>query len=351
MVGGMPSGPHESVVEATELPDVQRWLLEQRGVKLPQYHLVRQGPTEARKLTPRTFRSDGVTIYCDAANRPVAATVREVQHDFEPNKLWMWKVYAAHLQEQEKGVVVLLLVYCPNPKVAERYRACFEDELRGDCSLILRPYFYTSADIPWVTSVEEAEANPALTLLSVVCHGQEAGIEKSFRGMAAALPLLGNEYRHRYHEMILAGLPEPQRKVWEAVMTTAVSRRYLSEVFNEIDSAARNEGLAEGEAKGRAEGEAKGRAEGEAKGRAEGEAKGRAEGEAKGRAEALVTILRVKGIDVPNATRQRIMSCTDPALLDTWIARATTMTTIHDLADLLGPDSPDPGRSGQSRDV
>ncbi|MBX6391200.1 MAG: hypothetical protein IRZ08_19785, partial [Frankia sp.] len=244
----MPSGPHESVVEATERPDVQRWLLEQRGVELPQYDFVRQGPTEARKLTPRTFRSDGVTIYCDAANRPLVATVREVQHNFEPNKLWMWKIYAAHLQEQEKGVVVLLIVYCPNPKVAERYRTCFEDERRGTCSLILRPYFYTPADIPWVTSVEEAEANPALTLLSVVCHGQEAGIEKSFKGMAAALPLLGKEGGRRYHEIILAGLPEPQRKVWEAVMTTAVNRRYLSEIFNEIDSLAETRGRNEGRA-------------------------------------------------------------------------------------------------------
>ncbi|MBX6391701.1 MAG: hypothetical protein IRZ08_22395 [Frankia sp.] len=45
----------------------------------------------------------------------------------------------------------------------------------------------------------------------------------------------------------------------------------------------------------------------------------------------------MKGIDLPDAARRRIMGCTDAALLDSWIARATTMTSAHDLADVLEP--------------
>jgi hypothetical protein len=70
------------------------------------------------------------------------------------------------------------------------------------------------------------------------------------------------------------------------------------------------------------------RAEGEAKGRAEGEAKGRAEGEARGRAEALLTILETRALPVSEAERARIAECTDLALLERWIKRAVTASSV-----------------------
>jgi hypothetical protein len=64
-------------------------------------------------------------------------------------------------------------------------------------------------------------------------------------------------------------------------------------------------------------------------GRTEGRTEGRAEGEAK----ALLAILNARGIPVPDDVHTRITTCTDLDQLDTWISRASTATTIHDILD------------------
>jgi predicted transposase/invertase (TIGR01784 family) len=61
------------------------------------------------------------------------------------------------------------------------------------------------------------------------------------------------------------------------------------------------------------------------------EAKGRAEGEAKGRAHALVALLRARGLDVPPVLQERILACEDLAVLDGWIARAATASSIDEV--------------------
>ena len=54
---------------------------------------------------------------------------------------------------------------------------------------------------------------------------------------------------------------------------------------------------------------------------------GRAEGEAR----ALLGFLDARGIDVPDAARERIMQCTDLDQLETWVRRAVTVSTIEEL--------------------
>ncbi|MBD0842746.1 hypothetical protein [Streptomyces sp. TRM68416] len=57
----------------------------------------------------------------------------------------------------------------------------------------------------------------------------------------------------------------------------------------------------------------------------------RAEGRAEGRAEDVLLILDTRGIEVPDAARERIASCTDLDELRTWLTRAVTATTADDL--------------------
>ncbi|MFT3774669.1 MAG: hypothetical protein QM820_55670 [Minicystis sp.] len=68
-------------------------------------------------------------------------------------------------------------------------------------------------------------------------------------------------------------------------------------------------------------------------GRDEGRKEGRAEGEAR----ALLTVLRSRGIDVPDADRERIMAEKKPARLERWIEKAATAAT---LSDVLGKPNP-----------
>ena len=77
-------------------------------------------------------------------------------------------------------------------------------------------------------------------------------------------------------------------------------------------------------------------AEGRQEGKAEGRQQGKAEGRQQGKAEAVLQVLAARGIDVPEAIRQRVLACTDPAVLDGWIRRAAVATTA---AEVAGGDS------------
>ena len=65
-------------------------------------------------------------------------------------------------------------------------------------------------------------------------------------------------------------------------------------------------------------------------------AQGRTEGRAEGEARALLTALRVRGIAVPEATRERILAQKDPEQLDRWLEKAVVATS---LTEVLGEPS------------
>ena len=70
---------------------------------------------------------------------------------------------------------------------------------------------------------------------------------------------------------------------------------------------------------------------GEVKGRAEGFQAGDAHGEARGRASALLLVLRSRGVEVSAELEERIMACSDPALLAAWLQRVATVGSAAEL--------------------
>ena len=78
--------------------------------------------------------------------------------------------------------------------------------------------------------------------------------------------------------------------------------------------------------------------EGEARGEVKGFQAGEAHGEAKGRAlvaDTLLMVLRSRGVEVSAELEERIMTCSDPALLATWLQRVATVSSA---AKLLAAD-------------
>jgi len=63
---------------------------------------------------------------------------------------------------------------------------------------------------------------------------------------------------------------------------------------------------------------------------------GRDEGRAEEAARAVLTVLRVRGIAVPEAARERILAEKDPARLERWHERAILAVSV---ADVLGEPS------------
>jgi len=64
---------------------------------------------------------------------------------------------------------------------------------------------------------------------------------------------------------------------------------------------------------------------------AEGRAQGEARGGAHGRALAILAVLQARGVDVPAAVRERVLSCAHIATLDVRVARAATAKAAEEV--------------------
>ena len=62
-------------------------------------------------------------------------------------------------------------------------------------------------------------------------------------------------------------------------------------------------------------------------------AEGKIEGETIANARAVLTVLRVRGITVPDAVRERILAEKDPARLEGWLEKATVATSVAEVID------------------
>jgi len=63
---------------------------------------------------------------------------------------------------------------------------------------------------------------------------------------------------------------------------------------------------------------------------------GRDEGRAEEAARALLTVLRARGITVPDAARERIVAERDPDRLESWLEKAAVVASV---AEVLGDPS------------
>ena len=68
----------------------------------------------------------------------------------------------------------------------------------------------------------------------------------------------------------------------------------------------------------------------------EGRAEARAEARTETEADAVLTVLRVRGVSVPDAARQRILAQKDLDQLKRWLEKAAVASSI---ADVLGEPS------------
>jgi predicted nucleotidyltransferase/HEPN domain-containing protein len=71
-------------------------------------------------------------------------------------------------------------------------------------------------------------------------------------------------------------------------------------------------------------------------GRALGQAEGKLQGKAEGRAQSVLDNLKLRGIDVPEDVRDRILVCTDLAVLDGWFGRSLSVREARELFDEPG---------------
>jgi hypothetical protein len=70
-----------------------------------------------------------------------------------------------------------------------------------------------------------------------------------------------------------------------------------------------------------------------AQGRAEGLAEGLTKGRTEEAARAVLTVLRARGLAVPDSSRERILSQKDPERLERWLERAAVAPSVAAVLD------------------
>jgi hypothetical protein len=142
--------------------------------------------------------------------------------------------------------------------------------------------------VPVIDDADVAASSRELAMLSAMAH---YAVPEVLEALAAAIAT-DFEHGHVYSELIWAVLSGAARAKWERLVT-ATTWEYQSPFARKYYG----EGKAEGEAAG------------------------------------ILTVLHARGIDVPDAVRERVQSCDDIEQLETWLRRAATAQTIGDVFD------------------
>ncbi|MFT4188439.1 MAG: hypothetical protein QM621_07630 [Aeromicrobium sp.] len=250
----------------------------------------------SRVIQPRTLHADAAFVFSDAHGTTRFAVVFEVQRAWDPEKRWSWPLYVTHL-ENEARVDAALMVYCPDARVGARYR----DRL-GDVGVSVRihPFVVTPDDLPLVLDPHQAEDSPELAVFGMMAHGREQRASDGFPAYAAAVEVLserlGLDAATSYHDLVKAVMSAAVRDEWSEYMSTStIPRRWFSEDNQRAHEKGVREGLSRGKSEGVAEGEAR----------------------------SLLTILRTRGFEVPDALRDRVFAA-DSEQLERWIQAAVT---------------------------
>ncbi len=293
-VPGMPSTKHEALLELLrERPELAVELLAHSGIRIPPYTRVRAGPTDLNETLPIEQRADFVPVAEDDTGRPTCGIITEVQLGTDTRKHDTWPGYLISLRRRLPGCPVFLLVICVDETTARWARAPID---LG--SLTLTPTVIGPHQIPVVTDPDTARNNPELAMLSAIAHPTTPGVLDAV--FATFTP--DNDRSALYADLIAAVLPVAARTYLEKLMT-ASTWEYKSDFARKYYG--------------------------------QGEAHGRAEGEAAGRAQGVLAVLAARGVTVPADIRDRIIGCTDPVQLNTWLTRAATADTIADVIDRL----------------
>jgi hypothetical protein len=239
-----------------------------------------------------------IELYRPGAAKPFLVLIVEVQLGLKKDKPFSWFAYQA-CQHYRTKAPAFLVVITNNRRIARWAAGPFRS---GQTTL--RPIVLGPGDIPAITDPEEAKQSLALTFVSGIVHGHDMIAVRIGLALAHALDGSDDDGIGIYWDAFLASLSKAVRRKLE--MQLQAEWRPRSDWGKEIF------------------------AKGEAKGHTEGKEEGRAEGEVKGKAESILTVLELRGLPVTPALRKRVTACGDLPVLERWLRRATTASSVEE---------------------
>ncbi|HSK75224.1 MAG TPA: hypothetical protein VLQ45_02105 [Thermoanaerobaculia bacterium] len=307
----MPSMAHEILVDLFKnRPSLAAEILaEVLGVPLPPYSEARLASIDLTEIQPAEYRADAVVVLLDR-DVPVRVVIVEVQLAIDPRKRLSWPAYVT-VSRAIHDCPADLLVVAPEPAVAGW---CAEPIGIGVPGFVLHPPVLHRTAVPVVTDSMEAARRPELGVLSAIAHGDTGQGATIAAAVLPAVRELDDDRAKFYYDLVYNSLNEASRQSLEAMMK---GYEYQSDFAKKYV----------------AQGRAEGRNEGRAEGRVEGLAEGRVEGRAEEAARALLTVLRARGLAVPDTVRERILAQKDPERLERWLEKAAVANSVAAVLD------------------
>ena len=286
----MPSMDHEILVDLFKSrPSLAAEILaEVLDVSLPPYTGVRLASIDLTEIQPAEYRADLVVVLLEG-EIPVRVIIVEVQLGTDPGKRFSWPAYVTVSRAIHRCQTSLLIV-APDPAVASWCEQPIETGVPG---FVLRPPVLPRSAVPVVTDPEEALRRPELGVLSAMAHGEtEQGAAIAVAVLPAILKLDDDRGR-LYYDLLYNSFNEAARR--EMLMIKGYE--YQSDFAKKY--------VAEGLARGRTQEAARN----------------------------LLSVLRVRGIAVPDGVRERILAETEPERLERWLEKAVIAASVNEILD------------------
>jgi hypothetical protein len=258
-------------------------LAEALGVAIPPYTEARLASTDLTEIQPAEYRADVVVILLDR-DVPVRVLIVEVQLAVDTRKRLSWPAYVT-VSRAIHNCPAALLVVAPEPAVASW---CAEPIEIGHPGFVLCPTVLHRSAVPVVTDPGDAVRRPELGVLSALMHGATAQGAAIAAAMLPALQGIDEDRAKLYYDLVYNSLNQAARRALEAMMKgyeyqSDFARKYVAQ--GRTEEAARN----------------------------------------------LLTVLRVRGIAVPDAARERILAQQDPEQLERWLEKAAIATSAAEV--------------------
>jgi hypothetical protein len=244
--------------------------------------------TEIRPLARRvdtlfrvdTAEDDGFLLAVEAQGKP------------DPDKPNSWTYYLAHLYAKYR-LPPILLVVCQDKATASWAAEPVRVGVPEHTSIAVFPLVLGPGNVPAVTDPDEATDDLALAVFSALAHAKDPGLPAILDALAVAVNNIGGETAKSWAEFTEIGLGDTRARAhWRRLVAVYTPRFPGSGTIIEESLIA---------------------------------------GETKGRAADILRILDRRGIEVPDAARERVTSCTDLEVLGTWLDRSLTVSNAEEL--------------------
>lgn len=262
-------------------------LVEVLGATLPAYSEARVASVDLTEIKPAEYRADVVVLLLHEGT-PVRVIIVEVQLAKDDDKPFTWPAYLTVSRDRHRCPADLLVV-APDHAVADW---CAQPIAIGTAGFVLRPPVLRQSGVPVVTDPAEAARRPELAVLSAMAHGDAPEAASIASALLPVLGRLDDEQARFYYDLVYDSVNEAARRALEARMK---GYEYQSDFAKKYIALGRDEGRTEKAARD------------------------------------VLTVLRVRGIAVPDTARERVLAEKDEERLERWLEKAAVAASVDEV--------------------